>query len=63
MFSAGTLVGSLHGRAFYDSLLAGLSPLLMPFLVGNVLLGIVSASLLFLVLRSILARRKRSASA
>jgi uncharacterized protein len=77
MFSAGTLVGcfllgvspasvggidwSLHGRAFYHSLVNGLSPLLMPFLVGNILLGVVAAALSFLVLREILARRKQAA--
>ena len=76
MYSAGTLVGcfvlgvspaslseidwSLHGRAFYESLAAGLRPLLMPFVVGNLLLGAVAALVSFLVLRFILAQRKRS---
>jgi hypothetical protein len=76
MFSAGTLFGcfllrvspssvgeidwSLSGWAFYHSLVAGLSPLLLPFLVGNVLLGILSAAASFLVLRMVLVRRERS---
>jgi uncharacterized protein (DUF2062 family) len=77
MYSAGTLVGcfvlgvspaslseidwSLHGRAFYESLAAGFRPLLLPFVVGNLLLGAVAALVSFLVLRLLLAQRKRSA--
>jgi hypothetical protein len=75
MYTAGTLLGcfvigvspaslggidwSLHGRAFYASLVEGFRPLLMPFIVGNLILGAGAAALTFLVLRSILARRRR----
>ncbi len=75
MYTAGTLVGcfvlgvspaslgvidwSLHGRAFYASLVEGFRPLLMPFIVGNLALGAWAGALTFLVLRSILARRRR----
>jgi uncharacterized protein len=74
MYSAGTLVGcfvlgvspaslseiewSLHGRAFYESLVAGFRPLLMPFIVGNLLLGAVAAAASFVVLRFLLKQRK-----
>lgn len=75
MYTAGTLLGcfvlgvspaslggiewSLHGRAFYESLVAGFRPLLMPFIVGNLFLGAVAGALTFLALRSILASRRR----
>ena len=75
MYTAGTLLGcfvlgvspaslggidwSLHGRHFYASLVEGFRPLLMPFIVGNLILGAGAAALTFLVLRSILARRRR----
>jgi uncharacterized protein (DUF2062 family) len=74
MFSAGTLFGcfvlgvspaslgeidwSLHGRAFYESLAAGLRPLLLPFVVGNLVLGGAAAAVSFVLLRSVLARRR-----
>ncbi|HXK11857.1 MAG TPA: DUF2062 domain-containing protein [Vicinamibacteria bacterium] len=74
MFTAGTLLGcfllgvspsslgeidwGLHGRAFYESLLAGFRPLLLPFVVGNLVLGVAAATVSFLVLRSLLAKRK-----
>ena len=76
MYSAGTLLGcfvlgvspaslgeidwSLHGRAFYESLAAGLRPLLMPFIVGNLVLGAAASLVSFLALRFLLARRKRA---
>jgi hypothetical protein len=76
MYSAGTLVGcfvlgvspaslseidwSLHGRTFYESLAAGLRPLLLPFVVGNLLLGAAVALASFLVLRFLLKQRKRT---
>ncbi len=75
MYTAGTLVGcfllgespaslgaidwSLSGRAFYASLFAGLRPLLLPFVVGNLVLGAAAAAVMFLVLRNLLARRTR----
>ena len=76
MYSAGTLLGcfvlgvspaslggidwSLSGRAFYDSLAAGLRPLVIPFVVGNLLLGALAALASFFVLRLVLKQRKRS---
>ena len=75
MYSAGTLLGcfvlgvsptslgeidwSLSGRAFYASLAAGLRPLLMPFIVGNLVLGAAAALVSFLALRFLLTRQKR----
>lgn len=75
MFTAGTLVGcallrespaslgtidwSLSGRAFYASLVAGVRPLLLPFVVGNLVLGAVVAGAAFLVLRRVLAPQAR----
>jgi uncharacterized protein (DUF2062 family) len=77
MYSAGTLLGcfvlgvsptslgeidwALHGRAFYESLAAGLRPLILPFVVGNLVLGAAAALASFLALRWILTRRKRTA--
>jgi len=79
MFTAGTLVGcallgvsptslaavdwSLHGRAFYESLLAGFSPLIAPFVVGNLVLGAGAAILAFGILRAVLVRRRRETDA
>ena len=77
MYSAGTLLGcailgvspaslggidwALHGRAFYASLAAGLRPLVVPFVVGNLALGAAAALGSFLALRFLLARRRRAA--
>jgi uncharacterized protein (DUF2062 family) len=77
LFSAGTVFGcfilgvspaslgevdwTLHGRAFYASLAAGLRPLLLPFVVGNLVLGATAALASFLVLRLVLTRRRRAA--
>lgn len=79
MYTAGTLVGcfalgvspaslagidwSLHGHAFYASLVEGFRPLVLPFVVGNLVLGAVAAAAAFLVLRSLLARRRGSVPA
>jgi uncharacterized protein (DUF2062 family) len=73
MYSAGTLLGclvlgvspaslgaidwSLSGRAFYESLVTGLRPLVLPFVVGNLALGAAAAAVVFLLLRLLLARR------
>jgi len=78
MYTAGTLLGcfllgvsptslgeidwSLSGREFYASLAAGLRPLLMPFIVGNLALGAAAAALSFVALRWILTRHKRGAA-
>ena len=73
MYAAGTLLGcvilgvspsrlggidwSLSGRAFYGRLVEGFRPLLPPFLVGNLVLGVAAASVSFVALRWVLARR------
>ena len=75
MYSAGTLLGcavlgvspaslgaidwDLSGRAFYESLVAGLRPLLVPFVVGNLTLGALAGATAFALLRTLLARRRR----
>ena len=74
MYTAGTLLGcavlgvspaslgavdwGLTGRAFHASLAAGLRPLILPFVLGNLLLGTAAAGFAFLGLRSLLARRQ-----
>jgi uncharacterized protein (DUF2062 family) len=78
IYSAGTLLGclllgvspssladvdwSLHGRAFYESLLAGFRPLLMPFVVGNLVAGAAAALVTFVAVRTLLARRQLRAA-
>ena len=78
MYTAGTLLGCLllgepptsletidwhlSGHAFYASLLAGLRPLLLPFVVGNLVLGAAAAAVTFLVLRRVLEGRARGAA-
>jgi uncharacterized protein (DUF2062 family) len=75
MYSAGTVLGafilgvspaslgavdwSLSGRAFYASLVTGLRPLVLPFVVGNLVLGAAAGAVAFLGLRALLARRRR----
>jgi uncharacterized protein (DUF2062 family) len=79
MYLAGTVVGCvllnvstsglaaiewhLHGWAFYRDLLAHLRPYVWPFILGNTLLGIVCGTISYLVLRSLLERRRTTASA
>lgn len=74
MYSAGTLLGcvllgispaslgavdwSLSGPAFYESLLTGLRPLVLPFVVGNLALGTLAAAAAYVLLRPLLARRR-----
>jgi uncharacterized protein (DUF2062 family) len=74
IYSAGTLFGcmllgvspaalpavdwSLRGRAFYHSLLEGFRPLLLPFVVGNLIAGVFAAAVTFVVVRSVLVRRR-----
>ena len=78
MYTAGTLLGcvllrespasleaidwSLTGRAFYASLYAGVRPLLLPFVVGNLVLGAVAAAVAFLAVRRVLEGRVRGAA-
>ena len=54
---------SLHGRAFYAALWEGLRPLLVPFVVGNTVLGLIAGLLSYLVVRSLLERRQPLAEA
>ena len=74
MYTAGTLLGcailgvsaegfgeidwSLHGRAFYEALYEGLRPFILPFVVGNLVAGVVAGALGYVVLRSVLERRR-----
>lgn len=74
MYMAGTLVGcellavspdgllhvdwNLHGRAFYAVLLATLRPYLWPFVIGNLLCGVLAAAAAYVVLRAVLERRR-----
>jgi len=78
MYSAGTLLGCallrvppvgplsvdwhLKGRAFYSALAATLRPLVWPFVVGNLVLGVVAGLVAFLLLRTLLARRAKQGS-
>lgn len=56
--SLGAVDWSLHGREFYDALLEGFRPLLVPFLVGNLLLGAAAALVTYVVLLRVLRRRR-----
>ena len=74
MYSAGTLVGcallgiapvspagvdwSLKGRAFYSALATTLEPLVWPFVIGNLALGAAAGVAAFVLLRSLLSRRR-----
>jgi len=74
MYTAGTLLGcallgvspasladvewSLTGLELLHSVRAGLGPLLLPFVVGNLLLGTVGGVVSFLVVRAVLLRRR-----
>jgi uncharacterized protein (DUF2062 family) len=49
---------TLKGRAFYEALAVSLEPLLWPFVVGNLALGLVAGLAGFFVLRSVLSRRR-----
>jgi uncharacterized protein (DUF2062 family) len=74
MYTAGTLVGcallgvapvsptgvdwSLEGRAFYSAFAETLQPLVWPFVVGNLVLGVVAGLAAFFLLRALLSRRR-----
>jgi uncharacterized protein len=78
MYMAGTVLGcsilgvstegleeidwSLHGRAFYVALLESLRPYVLPFIVGNTILGLGCAVLAYFLLRTILERRRQVAA-
>jgi hypothetical protein len=77
MYITGTLVGcallgvppeglhgvdwSLHGSAFYEALFESLRPLVLPYLVGNLVVGVLAGALSFVVLRAWLEKRRVSA--
>lgn len=52
---------SLHGRAFYSVLLATLRPYLWPFVVGNLVCGVVAGAVAYVALRALLDRRRVAA--
>jgi uncharacterized protein (DUF2062 family) len=54
---------TLHGRAFYAALWEGVRPLVVPFVVGNTLLGVIAGALSYVVVRSLLERRQPAAEA
>ena len=74
MYMAGTLLGcaffgvsphgldaidwKLHGSAFYAALLESLRPYVMPYLVGNTVLGLLGGLVAYLTLRHLLERRQ-----
>ena len=78
MYMAGTLLGcallgvpshgldsiqwGLHGRAFYASLLEGLRPYVLPYIVGNLMLGALSGVIAYLAVRAVLQRRRTPAT-
>jgi uncharacterized protein (DUF2062 family) len=77
MYMAGTILGcellgistdgldsidwSLHGWAFYSLLLESLRPYVLPFILGNTVLGLAGAVLAYFLLRTILERRRQVA--
>ena len=77
MLTAGTLVGcallgvspeplgevdwGLSGTAFYSSLVAGLRPLLWPFVLGNLVVGAAAGTVSFFVVRAVLKSRRSKA--
>ncbi|MCU0240989.1 MAG: DUF2062 domain-containing protein [Vicinamibacteria bacterium] len=50
----------LHGWDFYYQMLANLRPLLWPFVIGNLVMGVLSAMVAFIIVRALLERRRRS---
>lgn len=77
MLTGGTLVGCAllgmpahdlsairwdqQGQAFYASLWLGLRPYVVPFVVGNLLMGVLCGALAYLGLRLVLERRGQPA--
>ena len=58
--SLGAVDWSLTGKAFFDSLVAGFRPLLWPFVIGNLLTGVVVGFTSFFVVNAILQSRGSS---
>ena len=77
MYMAGTLLGcalldvpsgglssirwGLHGRAFYASLFEGLRPYVLPFVLGNLVMGVVGGAIAYVAVRAVLERHRRTA--
>jgi uncharacterized protein len=77
VYTAGTLLGCallgvapsslgavdfrLHGREFYAALLEGFRPLLVPFLVGNLIVAAAAGLVTYFVVRRVLERRRAAA--
>jgi uncharacterized protein (DUF2062 family) len=59
--SIGAVDWKLHGRAFYEGLVEGFRPLLVPFVVGNLLLAAVAALVTYVVVLRVLQRRRATA--
>jgi uncharacterized protein (DUF2062 family) len=60
--SLGEVQWHLHGQAFYQSLWDSLRPLVLPYVVGNLVLGVLCAVVSYLVLRTVLERRRQPAA-
>jgi uncharacterized protein (DUF2062 family) len=54
----GALDWSLGWRAFYESLVAQFRPMLLPFVVGNLVAGVGAALVTFVAMRALLVRRR-----
>jgi uncharacterized protein (DUF2062 family) len=77
VYTAGTLLGcallgvapsslahvdwTLQGREFYAALFAGFRPLLVPFLLGNMLVAAAAAPATYFVVRRVLEKRRAAA--
>lgn len=77
VYTAGTLLGcallgvapsslgdvdwSLHGREFYAALLEGFRPLLVPFLLGNLIVAAAAGLVTYFVVRRVLEKRRAAA--
>lgn len=56
--SLGAVDWKLHGRAFYEALVEGFRPLLVPFFVGNLLIAAVAGVVTYFVILRVLRRRR-----
>lgn len=54
----GEIEWGLHGRAFYRALFDQLRPFLLPYLLGNLVMGLAVSSVSYLVLRALLEKRR-----
>jgi hypothetical protein len=49
-----------HGHAFYEAMFETLRPYVLPFALGNSILGVVAAVAAYFALRSVLDRRRQA---